>query len=138
MAKDAFYESIHKAQFKKDPSGYKPLTEEEIRQLNRRPSSVHIMPRQEKGTRIFLCIALPVVCRWKTELPVKNQLKYILLQKMKFLASSAAGSPFNVYAGSGNNMSIRNYAVAAGKQVKDEWPLTAISKSALSSQDKWP
>lgn len=44
--------------------------------------------------------------------------------KNEVFSDRAAGSPFNVYAVSGNDLIIRNYAVVAGGQLKDQWQLS--------------
>src|SRR5690606_7530740 len=51
LEKNQFIESIHKAQFKENPSGFKPLSQEEIQQINKDPRSSSLMPQQEKGMK---------------------------------------------------------------------------------------
>src|SRR5690606_31840295 len=46
-----FLESIHKAQFKALPSGYKKLSQADIAALNANTAASPYMPKQEKGTR---------------------------------------------------------------------------------------
>ena len=122
VAKDSFYESIHKAQFKKDPSGYKVLTGEEIKKLNKNPSAFPLMPRQEKGIRSSC--ALPYQLYADGQLSEDKRLVEVYFAaKNEIFGSQAAGSPFNVYAESGTDLIIRNYALVAGSQLKDQWPL---------------
>jgi phospholipase C len=125
VAKEAFYETIHKAQFKKDPSGYKPLSEDEIKQLNNKPLSFELMPRQEKGTRMSCALPYQLYADGKLSAD-KKWFEIHFASSNEIFGDQTAGSPFNVYAGSGNSMNIRNYAVASGEQVKDAWPLTAF------------
>jgi phospholipase C len=122
IAKDRFYESIHKAQFRKDPSGYKALSDDEIKQLNKKPSAYPPMPRQEKGIRSSC--ALPYQLYADARLSAdKNSIELNLKASNEIFADKAAGAPFNAYASGGNNLSIRNYAVAAGDQLNDSWIL---------------
>ncbi|WP_315823190.1 alkaline phosphatase family protein [Paraflavitalea speifideaquila] len=51
IPREAFIESIHKAQFKELPSNYRPLTKEEIALANKNPAALPFMPHQEKGIR---------------------------------------------------------------------------------------
>ena len=123
VAKESFYESIHKAQFKKDPSGYRVLNEEEIKKLNKNPFSFPLMPRQEKGTRSSC--ALPYQLYADGEISDdKKSVEVYFAAKNEIFGDRAAGSPFNVYAESGNDLNIRNYALVAGGQLKDQWQLS--------------
>ncbi|HEX2846166.1 MAG TPA: phospholipase C, phosphocholine-specific [Chitinophagaceae bacterium] len=119
-------ESIHKAQFRKDPFGYRPMSKDEIAQINKHTAS-SVMPRQEKGTRP----ACPLPYQLYAAGGLNKDKKTI---ELRFSASKdmfkegAAGSPFTVYAAgkygaakeSGRNW---NYTVAAGDELKDSWPL---------------
>jgi len=123
VEKKSFYESIHKAQFKKDPSGYKQLTKEEIEQINKKPSLLPLMPRQEKGTRSSCPLPYQLYADGKISADKKTfAIKFAA--KKEIFGKQAAGSPFNVYAQVGNDLNIRNYAVAAGDQLEDKWNLS--------------
>ncbi|MEP7372422.1 MAG: phospholipase C, phosphocholine-specific [Chitinophagaceae bacterium] len=122
VAKDSFYESIHKAQFKKDPSGFKILTEEEIKKLNKKPSSLSLMPRQEKGTRSSCALPYQLYADGKLS-DDKKSIEVYFAAKNEIFGDHSAGSPFNVYAESGGDLIIRNYALVAGSQLKDQWQL---------------
>jgi len=122
VEKNTFYESIHKAQFKKDPSGYKQLTKEEIRQINKKPSSVPLMPRQEKGTRSSCPLPYQLYADGKINAD-KKTFDIKLVVKNEVFGQKAAGSPFTVYAAIRDDLNIRNYAVAAGDEIQDKWPL---------------
>ena len=122
IVKEAFYEDIHKAQFKRDPSGYQPLTEEQITKINEKPLSLTLMPRQEKGTRSSC--ALPY--QLYADGAISADKKYFVIKfaaKKEVFDQQAAGSPFNVYAQVRNDLNIRNYAVTAGDELQDEWQL---------------
>jgi phospholipase C len=123
-----FIESIHKAQFKNAPAGYKQLTAADIAAVNQDPASATFMAKQEEGIRP--ASALPY------ELSVNGRLSGKVF-KIDFAAGNtifgkkAAGAPFNVYAPGkytsrkGEMEAVRtwSYAVSAGDQIADEWPL---------------
>jgi len=123
-----FIESIHKAQFKNVPSGYKQLTPADIAAINRDPASATLMPKQEPGIRPS--------CALPYELSVNGSLAGKVF-RISFAAGNmlfgkqAAGAPFNVYAPgryeskAGKMEAVRtwSYAVTAGDQFSDEWPL---------------
>lgn len=123
-----FIESIHKAQFKAAPSGYKQLTPADITAINRDPASATLMAKQEEGIRPS--------CALPYELSVDGRV-YGKVFKINFAAGNgifgkqSAGAPFNVYApgkhasGKGEMEAVRtwSYAVTAGDQISDEWPL---------------
>ncbi|MGN6293172.1 MAG: phosphocholine-specific phospholipase C [Chitinophagaceae bacterium] len=124
-------ESIHKAQFRKDPFGYRPMSKDEIAQINKNAAS-SAMPRQEKGTRP----ACPLPYQLYAEGGLNKDKKAV---ELRFTASKdmfkegAAGSPFTVYAAGkygtakepGRNW---NYTVVAGHELKDSWPLDGFDE----------
>jgi phospholipase C len=128
VQKDFFYESIHKAQYKRDPYGYKKLTADEITKLNKTPSSVSLMPRQEKGTRSSCAIPYQLYAEGKLS-GDKRSVEVFFAAKNEIFGNQAAGSPFNVYAEASSNLIIRNYAVAAGAQLKDQWLLSDFQQN---------
>lgn len=122
VIKETFYEDIHKAQFKKDPSGYQPLTGEQIRKVNEKPSSLTLMPRQEKDTRSSCALPYQLYADG-TISKDKKSFAIKFAAKNEVFGEHAAGSPFNVYAQVKNDLNIRNYAVIAGDELEDEWQL---------------
>jgi len=128
VPKNSFYESIHKAQYKRDPFGYKKLTGEEIRKLNKEPSSLPLMPRQEKGTRSSCAIPYQLYAEGKLS-DDKKSVEVSFAARNEIFGEQAAGSPFNVYAETSSDLKVRNYAVAAGAQLKDQWPLSDFQRN---------
>ena len=93
-AKDIFYESVHKAQFKKDPYGYRPLTAAEVTAVNH-AGKHELMAEQEKGIRP--AAALPY------ELLVDGQLdgagrkfRLQMTAGSTVFGNRSAGAPFTV------------------------------------------
>ncbi|MBP9902170.1 MAG: phospholipase C, phosphocholine-specific [Verrucomicrobia bacterium] len=129
----AFLGSIHQAQFKQLPNGFKNLNVGEMAQARENPHSRSWMPAQEKGVR--------PACALPYELAVDGSLspdrKSFVIQfaaGKQMFGANAAGAPFHVYA-PGNvpvagktAMRFENgptwaYAVAAGDQLADQWLL---------------
>lgn len=138
LKKNEFVESIHKAQFKKLPSGYKNLSADEIAVIKKHPASSPYMPKQEPG--IKPSCALPY------ELYADGQLNEDKTAfEIKFKAGNtvfgdkAIGAPFNVYA-PGKYASFNDpqkmeavrtwsYAAKAGDTLTDNWPLNEFENS---------
>jgi phospholipase C len=122
VEKEGFYEDIHKAQFKKDPSGYKPLIKEQISAINKNPLSLGLMPVQEKGTRASCALPYQLYADGLLS-DDKKSFAIKFAAKNEVFGGRAAGSPFNVYAYINNDLNVRNYAVIAGDELEDKWQL---------------
>ena len=122
VKKEPFYESIHKAQFKKDPVGYKKLTKEEMKAINQKPQTFPIMPRQEKGTRPSCALPYQLYALERLT-DDKKMVELRMSAANDVFGEKAIGCPFYVYARSGKEVSIRNYAVKAGDELIDQWLL---------------
>lgn len=125
VEKDTFIESIHQAQFKQLPTGYKPLNDAEIKHFNSYPYASPLMPQQEKGTRP--ACALPYELYVNGKLSDDKKSFDIVFEAGNYLfGKQAAGSPFTVYVPAkykGEKLRTWSYATAAGEQVKDNWLL---------------
>ena len=138
VERDAFLESIHQAQFRQLPDGYRRLLAKNILLARSNPLAAPWMPHQEEGTRP--ASALPY------ELAVDGSLsadrKALVLQfaaGREVFGERAAGAPFQVFslgsdrAASGTDrretVCIRNYAVSAGDRVSDSWSLTDFAEA---------
>ncbi|WP_152266775.1 phosphocholine-specific phospholipase C [Agriterribacter humi] len=118
-----FLESIHKAQFKALPSGFKNLSTSEIEQINKDPYASPWIPQQEKGTRPATPLPYQLYADGKLS-DDKQTFKIKFAAKNEVFGTSATGSPFNVYM-PGKDTAPRNYAVKAGDQLIDTWTLPA-------------
>ncbi|UPK70994.1 phosphocholine-specific phospholipase C [Chitinophaga filiformis] len=131
--KDTFIESIHKAQFKEVPSGFKKLTAAEIAAINKDTTAPH-MARQEDGIRPACALPYEIYVDGR---PGGDRKSF----EIKFTAGTdlagkkSAGVPFNVYApgkylsaDKGTYEAVRTwaYAVKAGDSLTDKWPLEAF------------
>jgi phospholipase C len=135
LPKEAFLESINKAQYRKLPDTYKALTPEEIAVFNREPRDSPYATRQETGTRPSC--ALPYCMHAEGRLsPDKASFGIEFINDDGPFGSRTAGAPFNVYApgryasagGSGQLEASRTwaYGVKAGDRLTDSWPLAAF------------
>ena len=127
-------ENIHKAQFKRAPSGYKPLTAEEKTVINRDPSSSPLMPRQEKGVRPSCALPYQLYVEGRLDKREKK-IEVLFSASSEVFGEASAGAAFSVYApgkylSPGKNENgiydtVRTwaYAAAAGEQTADQWPL---------------
>ncbi|GAB3964675.1 phospholipase C, phosphocholine-specific [Spirosoma terrae] len=118
VARDAFYESIHKAQFKPVPSGYKAFSSDEIRQINQDPVASANIPNQEKGMRP--ANALPYELYADGRL-VGNQFTLTMAARNEVFGKQALSAPFQVYEMLNDDVTLRSYTVVAGDQLSDGW-----------------
>jgi phospholipase C len=119
VAREPFFESIHKAQFKSVPTGFRVLSEEEIALVNTQPLAARSWLRQETGRRPACALPYELYVDGTTgsegftvEFDAGNQV----------FGAKAAGAPFQVYQIAGNDSAIRSYTVAAGDRLQDRWP----------------
>ena len=125
VKRDEFVEGIHKAKFKGLPSNYKKLTAEEIAAVNKNPSALNFMPRQEKGTRMACALPYELYVDGKLNAD-KNAFELQFKVGNEIFGAGSSGSPFNVYAPGGyRNEAIETwaYTVIAGDSLTDNWPL---------------
>lgn len=124
IEKDPFIESIHKAKFKNVPSNYKALTADEIATFNSAPAKSPYMPQQEKGTRDACALPYELMADGNFN-PVKNSFEIVLGAGNKIFGEKSVGAPFIIYERNFQRYDFgeRNYAVFAGDQLQDEWPV---------------
>lgn len=115
LKRDTFVESIHKAQFKQSPSGFRALTPTEIEKANSVPTS-SVLPRQEKGTRASRALPYELYVNGKVNEAGSFEITFEAGNKVH--GKQAAGAPFYVYD---SNFSLRSYAVKAGDVLTDVW-----------------
>jgi phospholipase C len=119
-------EYIHKAQFKKMPTGFRKLSASDVEEFRKDRFSAGWMPRQESGTKPST--ALPYELYADGSLHDGGKGFAIVLKAGKdVFGAESAGSGFHVYTPGkyrGQAASrARAYAVAAGESVEDIWKL---------------
>ncbi|HSN10464.1 MAG TPA: alkaline phosphatase family protein, partial [Hanamia sp.] len=130
IKKDPFIESIHKAKFKNVPSNYKALTNDEIAIFNSAPGKSPYMPQQEKGIRDACVIPYELYADGNFNAD-ENSFGITMGADNKIFKEKAVGSPFIVYARNFQRYDFkeRNYAVVAGDNLQDEWPVGDFEKN---------
>ncbi|AMR34491.1 phospholipase C, phosphocholine-specific [Mucilaginibacter sp. PAMC 26640] len=132
LDRDAYAESIHKAQFKKLPT-FPQLNDADISLIkNTRHASPH-MPQQEKGIKPSSALAYELYADGKLS---EDKKSFVISFKAgdKAFGKASLGSPFNVYA-PGKHVAFHDpqqmeavrtwsYALTAGDSLTDEWRLT--------------
>jgi len=121
LAKDAFLESIHKAQFRPLPGGFKALTAEEVAAYNRDPKGSPYRTKQEPGTRPSCALPYSFHANGRFIAGTK-QFEIHFANPTDLFGDRTAGAPFNVYA-PGEGARNWAYTVKAGDQFSDVWPL---------------
>lgn len=126
VKRDPFLASIHQAQFKQMPGGFKKLTVEDAALARRDPKSAPWLPRQEPGTRP--ACALPYELSVGAELSADRQALAVRFGAGKTIfGARAAGGAFHVYVPGpsqlGGQGSTRAYAVSPGDALADTWSL---------------
>jgi phospholipase C len=111
-------ETIHKAKFKENPTGFKPLTTAEIAQVNSRPRTTSIMPQQEKGKRSSSALPYQLYATGRFD-ATEGIFSIIIEARQTVFGIKTAGAPFLVYDAA--NSAPRAYAVKAGDSVTDNW-----------------
>lgn len=130
LSKDSTLEGIHRAKLKQPPASFRRLTQAEVEQINRNPTT--LLPRQEKGTRPSCPLPYQLYADGNLVDDKKN-FRIEFRAGKEIFGENAAGSPFQVYA-PGRYKSIDqperyqdvrtwDYTVAAGDRLADQWPL---------------
>jgi phospholipase C len=125
LEKTEFMESIHNAQYRKLPQGYKSLSPDEIKLINENPAESLFMPKQEKGTRPSCPLPYQLYADGGINTD-KKSFEISLEARNGIFGKDAAGSPFIIYApGKYQQEDVRvwNYAVSAGDKLTDKWQL---------------
>lgn len=125
-----FVQSIHQAQFKNPPSNFKKPSKDEIARINKDVTKSSMMPVQEAGIRS----ACPIPYELYADGSINPETGAfdITMKAGKVFGASSAGSPFHVYApGKYKAEEVRawSYAVEAGDQLTDSWPVIDFDKS---------
>ncbi|UAY55592.1 phosphocholine-specific phospholipase C [Arachidicoccus terrestris] len=140
LDRDQFVQRIYNAKFKKEPTGYKALTDEEIKEIILHPEASKWMPAQEPGVRPSLALPYELYADGmfsKTDKKIGIQMK----AGKQVFGTKAAGAPFMVYAHGGylteaaergaakdyEPVRVWHFAVTAGSELNHEWPLECFS-----------
>ncbi|HTI72334.1 MAG TPA: phospholipase C, phosphocholine-specific [Candidatus Limnocylindria bacterium] len=140
VERQAFLGSIHQAQFRPLPNGFKKFEKAEIEATRKNPAASPWLAHQEPGVRPS--------CALPYELAVEGALgddrRSFIIQfsaKRDLFGSRAAGAPFHVYSPAKSRLPgqpsstyeagrTRAYAVKAGDQLSDHWVLEDFADGA--------
>ena len=142
LSRDPFVEKIYNAKFKKEPTNFKKLTAEEIKQINTDPASSKILSKQEPGTKPANSLPYQLYADGH----LSNDKKSFELQmqaKNEVFGAQSSGSPFNVYApgeyvsrdSEKNNEKVFepvrtwHYAVTADQSLTEKFPVDAFKNN---------
>jgi phospholipase C len=131
LPKDDFIESVHKAQFKGNPSGYRVLSVEEIAEVNRNPAVAAVLPKQEAGIRPSCALPYQLSVEGKLSADKKSFSIQFAAGKDAF-GAKLAGAPFMVYSVGASTKDTpipRSYAVAAGDAISDTWYVETFERN---------
>jgi phospholipase C len=134
LSLDPFVEQIYQAKFKPLPTGYKALTDQEIQQIILDPRSSEWMSHQEPGVRRSSALPYELYVDGSLSPDQSNFTIRMEAGKNQF-GEQSAGCPFTIYGRIGNNdMTVRNYAVAAGDYLEDSWALSDFANGIYHLQ----
>ncbi len=133
LERDAFVEDIHNAKFKEEPSGYKALTEKEIRNIISDPVSSGLLPGQEKGARPSLALPYELYADGLLDTN-RKEISLQLKAGKTFFGNQSLGVPFTVYApgmyraeeGNSEAARIWSFAITPGDVLNYSWPIAAF------------
>lgn len=98
------------------------LSEEEIVNINKSAGAGGVMPVQEKGIRPACAVPYQLYADGQLSTD-KKTVAIKFTAGSEIFAAKSAGSPFYVYANTGNDLKVRSYAVSAGDSLTDSWTL---------------
>ncbi|RYZ48178.1 MAG: DUF756 domain-containing protein, partial [Sphingobacteriales bacterium] len=135
VVKNSFYETVHRAQFMKDPSGYIELSRNDIELAKKQRGALTVF-QQEKGQKPACPLPYELYADGNFDHKTR-QFAIRFAAKTNVFGKASAGSPFMVFSGrghkaadgarvnNGNNamdpMRVWNYAVKAGDELADNW-----------------
>ncbi|MBE7178539.1 MAG: phospholipase C, phosphocholine-specific, partial [Mucilaginibacter polytrichastri] len=132
--KKTFLSSIHKAQFKSLPTGYKTLSEQEIGLASNNPKESPWIPKQERGVRKSCSIPYELYAEAQLSSD-KKAVTTVFTSGNNVFGDNAAGAPFIVYSGfdgkGSEGQEIRNYTAKAGDTLSDNWATDENGKYRL-------
>ena len=139
LERNPFVEDIYSAQFRKEPSGYKQLTTQQIDAIKKKNTT--IAAEQEKGTRPSCALTYELMADSNIN-NVKKQVEIKMSAGNRLFGNKASGSPFTVYApgkfkdenGAVDILRTWSFAVAAGGSITYGWPLEAFENGQYHLQ----
>lgn len=137
LDREPFIQSVHQAKFKELPSGFKALTQAEIKEINQSIGSSAYMPQQEQGIRASCALPYQMYAEGKLSTD-KKRFEITFESRTDAFGEDTAGSPFSVYAPgkflqtNAEQVSMANwsFAVRAEDKITYAWPINAFENNA--------
>jgi phospholipase C len=138
-SRNSVLESIHKAQFKDLPSGYRRLSAEQL--SDARAGAPGLLARQEPGSRLSVALAYQLYAHGRLTAE-RSAFEIELHASREFYGDRAAGSPFHVYTPGlcrgKAELRTRAYAVEPGRRVTDGWLLDGFGEEGYRLPTRTP
>jgi phospholipase C len=137
VKRDSFFVSINEAQYMPTPDDFHRLSREEIDGIRDELRHSSWLPRQETGVRPACALPYELEVDGSLE-PARRAFVMSLAANNELFGEEAAGAPFRVYSlgrlekrnvelPAFESFHVRDYAVASGDRLSDEWPLKDFS-----------
>ncbi|WP_343305738.1 phospholipase C, phosphocholine-specific [Chitinophaga niabensis] len=130
LQKEKFIETIHNAQFKPEPSGFKKFSSREIDEMIKQPATANPLAKQEPGVRPSCALPYELYAEGKWN-PSTKSFDLSMSAGNQIFGATSAGSPFRVYAPvafAGEGFRNWDFAVKAGDALQYSWPLEQFSE----------
>lgn len=148
VERNEYLAAIQRARFRDVPGNFHKFTEEEIRQARENPRATPLLPRQEPGTRPSCALPYELSAEGVPDADGQTFTLRLAAGNQRF-GANAAGAPFRVYAPGKSRPAgkpdaafeaglSRDYAVAAGHAVTDQWRLEDFENGGLHLQVHGP
>lgn len=125
LKKEPWVKKIYQAKFQQEPANYKKLSPAEIGAINRDPAGSGLMPHQEEGIRPACPLPYQLYAGGALNAQ-KTGFRLALRAADEIFGKRAAGAPFKIYSPGATPP--RDYTVAAGESLTEEWPLNGFEK----------
>jgi len=133
-----FIKGIHKSQFEQLPSGYRELSDVELREIRGNPLASPLRPRQEPGMRR----SCPLPYEFVVDGHLSHDRSRFVLRLQagnERFGKRAAGAPFIAYfRDRAGELMVRNYAVSPGDAFEDSWILSELRNGAYELEVHGP
>lgn len=139
-------EDIYNAKFKSEPSGFKLVSEADVKAFTEDPASINIIPKQEQGIRPSCALPYELYVDGALNKP-KKQFELRLTAGDTLFGKGAAGAPFTVVAPGSyedavtkNTETCRNwsFAVKSGDTLAYSWLIRDFKDSAYHLEVNGP
>jgi phospholipase C len=127
--RDEVLKSIHCAQFKPSPAGFRALTPAEVKASRKSARSAELLPQQEPGTKPSAPLPYELAVDGKMSRDRRQFTIHLEARNQRF-GKRSLGAPFIAYAQrEDNDVQVRNYAVSAGERLEDSWNLSSFKQA---------